>query len=68
MDDSWPAELLPHWLVYIATADCDDTAGRCVELGGTVWQAAADVGPGRCALLADPAGGAFSVITMRQAE
>ena len=68
VDDSWPAEMLPHWLVYIATADCDDTARRCVALGGTVWHAAADVGPGRCALLADPAGGAFSVITMRQAD
>ena len=68
MDDSWPGECRSHWMVYIATADCDDTARRCVRLGGTVWHAPDDVGPGRCALLEDPAGGAFSVITMRQAD
>jgi uncharacterized protein len=68
MDESWPAETPPHWLVYIATVDCDGTARRCVELGGTIWHAPADIGPGRCSLLEDPAGGAFSVITLREAE
>ena len=66
MDESWPEDAHPHWMVYIATADCDGTARRCVELGGTVWHPPDDIGPGRCALLEDPAGGAFSVITLRQ--
>ena len=36
------------------------------ELGGTVWHAPEDIGPGRCAMLEDPAGGAFSVIKLRE--
>jgi predicted enzyme related to lactoylglutathione lyase len=66
MDETWPAEAQPHWMVYIATADCDATARRCRELGGTVWHAPEDIGPGRCAMLEDPAGGAFSVIKLRE--
>jgi predicted enzyme related to lactoylglutathione lyase len=66
MDESWPEDAQPHWMVYIATADCDATARRCADLGGTVWHPPGDIGPGRCALLEDPAGGAFSVITLRE--
>jgi len=28
----------PHWLAYVAVADVDRTAGRAMELGGTVRQ------------------------------
>lgn len=65
MDEGWPEDTHPHWMIYIATADCDRTARRCLELGGTVWHPPDDIGPGRCALLEDPAGGSFSVITLR---
>jgi uncharacterized protein len=68
MDESWPEGTRPHWMIYIATADCDGTAQRCLELGGTVWHPPDDIGPGRCALLEDTAGGAFSVITLRPPE
>ncbi len=64
MDETWPEDAPPHWMVYIATADCDATAERCRELGGTVWQPPGDVGAGRCAMLEDPAGAVFSVITL----
>jgi predicted enzyme related to lactoylglutathione lyase len=66
MDESWPEDAPSTWMVSIATADCDATARRCRELGGTVWHAPDDIGPGRCALLEDPAGAAFSVITLHQ--
>jgi predicted enzyme related to lactoylglutathione lyase len=66
MDDTWPDETTPHWMIYIATADCDATARRCRELGGTVWHAPDDIGPGRCAMLEDPAGAVFSVITLHR--
>jgi hypothetical protein len=66
MDESWPEDTQPHWMVYIATADCDATARRCRELGGTVWHPPDDIGPGRCAMLEDPAGGAFSAIKLRE--
>jgi predicted enzyme related to lactoylglutathione lyase len=68
MDETWPEDTLPHWMLYIATADCDSTARRCLELGGTVWHPPDDIGPGRCALLEDPTGATFSVITLRQAR
>ena len=65
MDETWPDDTHPHWMVYIATADCDATARRCSALGGTVWHPPDDIGPGRCALLEDPTGGTFSVIQLR---
>ena len=34
MDDSWPAEIPPHWLVYFAVADTDASASRVTDLGG----------------------------------
>jgi uncharacterized protein len=65
LDDSWPEDTHPHWLVSIRTADCVGTARRCVQLGGTVSQPPADIGPGCQALLEDPAGAAFSIIALR---
>ena len=65
MDESWPEDTPSHWTVYIAAADCDATARSCEALGGTVVHSPDDIGPGRCAMLEDPAGAAFSVITLR---
>ena len=64
MDESWPEDAQPHWMVYIASADCDAAAAACEALGGKVWHPPGDIGAGRCALLEDPAGAAFSVITL----
>jgi predicted enzyme related to lactoylglutathione lyase len=68
MDDTWPEDAQPHWMVYIASADCDATAAACASLGGTVWHPPGDFGAGRCALLEDPAGALFSVITLHAPE
>lgn len=68
MDESSPEEASPHWLIYVATADCDGTARRCRELGGAVRRAPGDVGPGRCALLEDPAAAVFGVVELRRSE
>ena len=65
MDETWPADTPPHWMVTIATADADRAARRCAELGGSVRQPPTDIGPGRAALLDDPAGAAFAVIAVR---
>jgi predicted enzyme related to lactoylglutathione lyase len=52
----------PHWMVYVATADADETARRTVELGGKVETAPFDVMElGRMAVLSDPTGAALSV-------
>jgi uncharacterized protein len=66
MDESWPEATPPHWMVYIATADCDATAQRCRDLGGTILHPPDDIGPGRCAMLEDPTGASFSVITLHK--
>jgi predicted enzyme related to lactoylglutathione lyase len=54
-----------HWRVVIGTTDCDATARLCDALGGTVLSAPADAPPGRRALLEDPTGAPFAVVTQR---
>ena len=64
MDDSWPPEIPPHWMVYLAVADVDATAARAAELGGAVRVPATAIPLGRFAVLSDPHGAVFSVIQM----
>ncbi len=64
MTEAW-GDLPSHWMPYFGVTDCDATAARANELGGRV-----DYGPhdipdvGRFALLIDPQGAAFMVITL----
>ena len=52
------------WLAYFAVADVDATAARAGELGGLVAAPAFDApGVGRIAVLGDPQGAIFAVIT-----
>jgi predicted enzyme related to lactoylglutathione lyase len=62
MNEHWPAEVPPHWMVYFAVADCDAAAARAVELGGAAPVPPTDIPRGRFAVLNDPQGGHFSVI------
>lgn len=56
--------LPPHWNVYFNVDDTDATVARAGELGGTTVAPAFDVpGVGRMALLADPQGAMFNVMT-----
>jgi uncharacterized protein len=59
----WPDDLPPHWMVYFAVADCDEAAARAVALGGRVVQPPTTFPMGRYAVLDDPEGGRFSVLT-----
>jgi predicted enzyme related to lactoylglutathione lyase len=63
MDEIWPADAPAQWVVSFGSADCDASARRCRELGGAVLHAPATVGPRRRALLEDPSGAVFSVVT-----
>jgi predicted enzyme related to lactoylglutathione lyase len=63
MGEGWPAEVPPHWEVYFLADDCDATVAAAVELAGTVVVPATDIPPGRFAVLADPNGGMFSILT-----
>lgn len=50
------AKLPPQWLIYITVADVDSSAKRCKELGGKVLDGPRELGPGRFAVIQDPAG------------
>jgi predicted enzyme related to lactoylglutathione lyase len=60
--DAWPAELPSHWMVYFNVEDCDATAAKATELGGTVSVPPTDTAAGRFAVLGDPHGAYFSII------
>jgi predicted enzyme related to lactoylglutathione lyase len=62
--DMWPDDLPDHWMVYFAVDGTDAAAERVTELGGTVSVPPFDIPQGRVAVVADPAGGTFSIITL----
>ncbi|WP_329083981.1 VOC family protein [Streptosporangium sp. NBC_01469] len=54
----------PSWLPYFEVADCDASAVRVRELGGDLVAPAVDIdGVGRFAVVSDPRGARFAVIT-----
>jgi predicted enzyme related to lactoylglutathione lyase len=55
----------PHWSVYFAVSDTDAIAKRVAELGGGVTVPPFDTPVGKIAVLADPQGAHFSVISMK---
>ncbi|HEX3620774.1 MAG TPA: VOC family protein [Acidimicrobiales bacterium] len=57
-----------HWSVYFGSADTDATVARVVELGGSVLDPAQDSPYGRLALVADPTGAAFRIVTPPQSS
>jgi predicted enzyme related to lactoylglutathione lyase len=64
MNEQWPAEVPPHWMVYFAVADVDGAAKRVEELGGKVAVQPTDTPAGRFAVVNDPHGAVFSIITL----
>jgi len=50
------AKIPPQWLIYITVADVDASVRRCLELGGKVLDGPRTMGPGRFAVIQDPAG------------
>lgn len=62
MDENWPPDVPAHWGVYFHVADTDASIARLTELGGSVFVPAMDSAAGRISVVADPQGGAFSLI------
>lgn len=60
----WGDNIPPHWMAYIAVDDTDAAVARIQELGGHVLREPFDTSAGRMAVVTDPQGGAFSIITM----
>lgn len=61
-----PAEVPSHWNTYFAVEDTDETVAKAVAAGGSVQSPAFDSPFGRMAVLADPQGASFSIITDAQ--
>lgn len=63
VDDLWPEDVPPHWMIYFAVTDTDRVAARAAELGGSVAVEPFDLfNVGRVAVLNDPEGASFSVL------
>ncbi|WP_066369861.1 VOC family protein [Herbidospora mongoliensis] len=64
MTDSWPPEIPPHWMVYFAVADCEESCRIVADLGGTVQIPPFDLPSGWAAVVVDPAGAVLSLIEL----
>lgn len=62
--DTMPAEVPPYWSVYFGVSDTDAAVARVTELGGEVTVPPTDIEPGRFAVLSDPMGAVFSIISV----
>ena len=62
-----PEGVPSHWNVYWGVDDTDAAVAKAEDLGGSVLAPAADTPFGRFALLADPTGAAFAVISVGDA-
>ena len=62
MTAEW-GDIPAHWMAYFAVRDTDEMTKRATELGGGVGAEPFDTPYGRIAVLIDPTGGHFSVIT-----
>jgi predicted enzyme related to lactoylglutathione lyase len=58
----------PHWMIYLSVTDADATASKTTQLGGHVYVPPFDTIVGRLAVLADPQGATFSVITLLEPD
>jgi predicted enzyme related to lactoylglutathione lyase len=64
MTAEW-AGVKPHWMAYVAVEDVDACAKKIPELGGKVCVPPTDISVGRFAVVEDPAGAVFSIITLK---
>jgi uncharacterized protein len=62
LPDDVPPQVPPHWRVYFAVDDADETVAKAVSIGAEVRRPAMDMPYGRHADLADPQGAMFSII------
>jgi predicted enzyme related to lactoylglutathione lyase len=56
------AKLPPQWLVYIVVESVEESARRCVELGGEVLDGPRPMGKSPFCIIRDPAGAVAALI------
>jgi uncharacterized protein len=66
MDPQIPAETPSYWLVYFTADDVDARFKKAIELGGSEMVAPTDMPGGRFAIVTDPQGAAFGLLTMQE--
>ena len=55
----------PYWMPYFAVADCDATAAKATQLGGSSCVPPTDIpNVGRFAVLGDPQGAVFAIVKL----
>jgi hypothetical protein len=59
-----PAEVPPHWGVYFTVDGTEAAMDKVKELGGQVIMGPMDVEPGKIAVVSDPQGAFFNIITL----
>lgn len=64
MDENWPKDMPPSWMVYFTVADIDRSAQKLTELGGTICVPVFDIPVGRMSVVSDPQGGTFTLIQL----
>ncbi len=52
----------PQWLMYVHVANVDESAHKCVELGGRVIDGPREMGSLRFCVIQDPAGAIMAII------
>ncbi len=60
--EEW-GDMPSHWMTYFAVDDCDSAVARAIDLGATVGVDPVDIPIGRFAVLLDPEGAAFTVMS-----
>lgn len=68
MGETWETVMHTQWMTYFYTADVDAAAQTVEANGGMVLVAPFDMPYGRMAVLTDPGGAAFSVMTPAPGE
>ncbi|MGP3984880.1 VOC family protein [Streptomyces sp. KR80] len=63
MPEGVPPGTPSHWMVYFAVDDTDAAVAKLTSLGGTVLKPAFDMMAGRMAVVQDPQGAPFALIT-----
>lgn len=63
-----PDEAPSLWGVYFTVASCDDTVAKAGDLGGSLVTGPMDIDMGRWALLTDPYGAMFYVLSMSEPQ
>ncbi|GAA2925422.1 VOC family protein [Streptomyces enissocaesilis] len=58
-----PRDRGPHWVTYFEVGDADESARLLTELGGHVLRPPRDDARGRAALVSDPEGAVFTIVT-----